>query len=153
MKKIIFLILVSLLLTLFLIIIILSTIFLNSCFFRKPVEIILSEKKLELSKKITVIMPKNPLVRKRKINYLGIKLNDKWNLYNYEKGQIKLIKSGKIATINVKIIDQSGNYGTSGCYLSCATLPYEGAKIVKIEISSSENIFCNKIIWHCYDPI
>ncbi len=134
-------------------------IFLTSCFYRKPIEIIVSNTKIKLNNEFTTIIPKEPLILKRDKNYVGLLLSEKWILKDVEKGQIKLNKSGKIITIKAKLTDQNGNiykplgYCMKGGKFSFGYPFKKGVKIVKIEISSSEEIFCNEIVWHCYDPI
>jgi len=100
----------------------------------------------------------SPLRFTRNSNALHIDLSDKWYLLQSKTGVIKVNESKEI-TIAVSAFDSNGNeyfaagYGMAGgsfaAYFSCSSK----IKLVKIKITSSDEIECRRIFWHCYNPI
>lgn len=135
---------------------------LASCLWRKPVEIVISDKKLILTKTPLTINCPIPFRRTRKSAAILFQLTEDWNIYwpqdGSDRGGIKF-KNGKIAFLEVTLVATNGqtynsNKGqlSGGFTINFSRLP-ESVKIVKIKVSSSIDVECDKISWYCYDPI
>lgn len=133
-------------------------IFLTSCLYRKPIEIVISSKKLELTNSPLLIKSSTPFSSQRKLNYIGLFLAKKWSLEKSSEGKIRF-EDGSTANIKIVLIDNSGiryragNYGMAGWKFAAYYNIPKNIKITKVEITSSVNLYCNKVVWYCFNPI
>jgi len=135
---------------------------LTSCFLQKPANIIISEKKILLTTTPLIIKCPTPFTRTRKSGAVQFEFLDNWNIYwspsEEGRGGIKL-GDGRIVFISVTLIDSNGKSYSSdkgrlsgGFAINFSMLP-QNVKIIKMKVSSSIDVKCKKIYWHCYDPI
>lgn len=121
-----------------------------------PIDTIISNERIQLTTTPLLLKCSTPLKRNRKSAAVHLTFPKKWM---FIKGYIKF-ENGELAYINVVLIDSHGNryetdsYGMAGDSFA-ASFSYisRNVEIVKIEITSSIAIYCDKIYWHCFDPI
>jgi hypothetical protein len=132
---------------------------LTSCFYRKPIELVVYDKPAYLSNSPFRVKPVKPFTSMRKVNYISLYIDKKWSLVRSENpGEIELPNMQK-AIIKVVLIDESGNrhipgnYGNAGGNFAAYFAIPEEIKVTSVEITSSLKLKCNKIAWYCFDPI
>ena len=101
------------------------------------------------------------LKRNKEIGMISFVLQDDWEA---DRGRIKIM-DGRVAEISVILIDSNGTeyktdkYGEAlgkesgkvfNAYFSAIS---KQTRIVKVKITSSLDVECEKIYWHCYDPL
>jgi len=101
--------------------------------------------------------------RKKEIGMVELKISGDWNAS--DKGNNVRFKDGREAEIKVVLIDskgvehKTGIYGESSSYNkgqtfeACFSDIDKKLRIDKVVISSSIEIECEKIAWHCYSPM
>ena len=138
----------------------LPLIFINSCLYRKPVNIVLLNKNIILSQKPTVIECSKPLRIMRNSVSLQLKPLSNFSLVkNRDRLGINFDNEEKVF-LNVIVTDNSGKQysnNTGGKYgrhfaVYFSDLP-KNSKIIKIEITASKKMECKEICWYGYDPI
>ena len=133
-----------------------------SCLYRKPQDVVISNKQITLTTTPLTIKCPTPLFRNRKSAAVQFQISEDWNIYWPKDGSCRggvEFKNGKIAFLDVTLTDSEGktysnNKGRlSGDFAINFSTLSKSVKIVKITITSSLEIECDKIYWHCYDPI
>jgi len=135
---------------------------LTSCLWRSPVEVVLLEKTTTLTEKPLIIKCIPPLYRSRDGAGIYFAFSGKWNrihrtINGKDRGGVEL-ENGKVVFLKVALIDDAGkryvndSANLSGDIKIGFALP-ANVKIVKVEITSSIEVECNKIYWYCSDQI
>lgn len=134
-------------------------VFMPSCSRVDP-DSFLYEGELTISPKPTIIVCKTPLRPTRESNAILLVFSEDWSL---DGTRVKL-KNGNIASLKITLVDNKGNEHTTGYYgqtigngihgfrADFSDLQ-KGIQIVKVEVTSSVELKCQQILWHCYDPI
>lgn len=134
----------------------------TSCLWRSPVEVVLLEKTTILTEKPLIIKCKTPLCRSRDGAWIKFVFSGKWNrihrtINGKDRGGIEF-ENEKVVFLNVALTDNTGkryindSAGLSGDIAINFCLP-TNVEIVKVEITSSIEVECNKIYWYCSDQI
>jgi len=145
-----------------LLLLVIFPIFLISCLYRKPEDVVISNKKITLTPTPLTIKCPTPFYRTRKRGKVCFTISKHWILARAKDGSNKAgmeFEDGNIIFLDVSLIDSNKKrylakgYSLSGGFSAHYPNLPENVKIVEMVVTSSSNIVCDKISWRCYDPI
>ena len=133
----------------------LQSILLSSCIM-KVTRVLISNKKVKLTTTPLTIVCPTPFYRTGESASVEFLIKKKWSLG--KQGGIKLV-NGEIVFLDVVVIDSKGNkystkdFGKNTCFSASFSDIPKNAKIIKVTITSTREIECDKIYWESFNPI
>jgi len=119
-------------------------------------DVIILDNKCVLTKSPRIFIPPKKISRNRETASVLLYFP---NGYSYRDGIFKL-NDGRVFNIKVSLIDENGirhdtkYYGRIGdAFAANFTHLDENIKIISVEISSTIDVPCERIVWHCFTAI
>lgn len=118
-------------------------------------DVIISDKKCVLTKAARIFLTPKTISRNRETASILVFIQ---NGYSYRDGLFKL-HDGRVFNIKVTLIDDNGirhdtqYYGQIGAAYAASFDGLEkNLNIISVEITSTIDIPCERIVWHCFTP-